>query len=326
MARPSYAYGRYFALWQRVVFWLLLWSVTPLQADQTNKIDLVINGGSPIHVQFSGTLTQSLHRSSPDIDITLIDISDPMATLSTDNNRLIVSVGTEVTDWALSRSGNRPLLATLIPRQSYLALHDQFRNHKHEITHSAIYIDQPLRRQVKLLQQLFPDVTQVGTLLGPTSRTQADSLQTLLTEASMNLSSSYLDQLENPIPDLESVLNRSDVFLALPDPAVFNRQTLTGILLTTYRHRVPVIGFSNAYVEAGALAAVYSSAEQIAQHTAETIDKLLQQPVSQLPPPTYPHYFSVALNKQVARALSIELPKETLLEQRLRQLEQDQTR
>lgn len=92
------------------------------------------------------------------------------------------------------------------------------------------------------------------------------------------------------------------------------------ILLTTYRAGLPLLAYSAATVDAGALAAVFSTPENIAQQLAEW---LAQQNVSaiNLPKSRVPRYFDVALNKQVARSLNMSIPERETVLQRMREVE-----
>jgi ABC-type uncharacterized transport system substrate-binding protein len=91
------------------------------------------------------------------------------------------------------------------------------------------------------------------------------------------------------------------------DPLVFNRRNAQSVLLTAYRYRVPLIGVSPAYVRAGAVAAVHTSAAQIGQQLGETIATLANGALRALPPPQYPKYVSVTVNEQVARSLQVPI-------------------
>jgi ABC-type uncharacterized transport system substrate-binding protein len=106
----------------------------------------------------------------------------------------------------------------------------------------------------------------------------------------------------------------------LPDPLVFNKGTVQSLLLTTYRYQDPVIGFSQAYVKAGALAAVYSSPEQIGRQTGEALVRVLAGRALLLPLPEYPKYFSVSVNYQVARSLGLSVGDEALIYQKLKHM------
>jgi ABC-type uncharacterized transport system substrate-binding protein len=121
----------------------------------------------------------------------------------------------------------------------------------------------------------------------------------------------------NIIDALNSSLTNSNVLLALPDASVYNAKTIKSILLTTYRHRVPLIGFSESFVRAGALAAISSSTAQLGKQIAELIikhysnNKINNHYL-------YPEYFDVVINKDVAKSLGITIPDGSLLTEELK--------
>ena len=92
------------------------------------------------------------------------------------------------------------------------------------------------------------------------------------------------------------------------------------LLLTSYRYQKPVFGFSQSYVRAGALAAVYSSSKQLAKQAAEIAIKSQQAP-GVLPPPQVPKYFSVVVNYQVARSLNLQVADEDSINKKMLALE-----
>jgi putative tryptophan/tyrosine transport system substrate-binding protein len=104
----------------------------------------------------------------------------------------------------------------------------------------------------------------------------------------------------------------------VPDAAIYNRNNIANILLTSYRAQVPLFGFSPSYVKAGALAAVYSQPAQIAQQVAEIIQNLPAN--GPLPAPQSPRYFSVSVNSQVKLSLELTMDSEAQLLQKLKQL------
>ena len=67
---------------------------------------------------------------------------------------------------------------------------------------------------------------------------------------------------------LKPVLDDAEVLLAVADPEVYNGTTVSNILLATYRAQLPVVAFSPAYVNAGALLALYSTPRQIGTQAA----------------------------------------------------------
>jgi ABC transporter substrate binding protein len=103
-------------------------------------------------------------------------------------------------------------------------------------------------------------------------------------------------------------LNHSDALLALPDNSIYNSRSVKNILLTSYRNRKPVIGFSKNFVDAGALAAVYSSTDQITNSANNLIDKYYKQNKKFNQKTNYPENFDISINRQVFRALNLPMP------------------
>jgi len=70
--------------------------------------------------------------------------------------------------------------------------------------------------------------------------------------------------------------------------------------------KIPLIGLSQSYVNAGAIAAIFSTPDQMAKQTAMTALQFIKS--GKLPSSQYPSEFSIAENLQVAKSLGIELP------------------
>jgi ABC-type uncharacterized transport system substrate-binding protein len=186
---------------------------------------------------------------------------------------------------------------------------------------SAIVLDQPYARQLSLIKIIMPEAKNVGVLLGPTSAQFSEPLKEEAEERALNLLQEKVTQQTDLLPKLNKLLASSDVLMAIPDASIYSRETAQPILLTSYRHKKTVFGYSQSYVRAGALAAVYSSSKQIAQQTAE-IAIASQASPGLLPAPQAPKYFSIAVNYQVARSLDINLQNEEALYKKLQEAEQ----
>lgn len=236
---------------------------------------------------------------------------------------LVVTVGMQATQRAAEESLSVPVLATLVPRLAFdrlLSLRQRDMR-----TFSAIYLDQPAARQLALLRVALPGRKRLGVVVGPESQDKLKLLQATLRDTKLQLVVESIDSADELIPALQRVLAESDALLALPDPLVFNKNNVQSILLTAYHYQDPVIGYSNAYVKAGALAAVYSRPEQIGQQAAEVVQRLLAAKAAGLPSGQYPKYFNVSVNYQVARSLGIRIEEEQVLADMIkRAMEQEQ--
>ena len=91
--------------------------------------------------------------------------------------------------------------------------------------------------------------------------------------------------------------------LAISDPKALNRNNAKWLLYTAYQEKSPVIGFSSAYVRAGAAAAVYSTPGQFGRQAAELVQRWLRGKAGCLLQPEYPAYFRVATNPAIIHSL-----------------------
>lgn len=231
--------------------------------------------------------------------------------------RLYITLGVEAAA-ALARSEVKaPVLCTLLPRAAFeRVLRDSGRRASSQFT--ALYLNQPVSRQLDLARLALPQARRIGVLLGAESRAQQSQLEEATATRSLRLVSAQVQPQEPVFADLKRILEGADVLLALADPQIYNSGSIQNILLTSFRARVPMLAFSPAYVRAGALLAVYSTPAQIGQQAGALARNFLQGRA--LGEPQFPQEFSVSVNEHVARSLGLQLEASVLIE-RLRRLE-----
>ncbi|WP_286240084.1 ABC transporter substrate-binding protein [Neptuniibacter halophilus] len=234
----------------------------------------------------------------------------------------VIAVGSLAGETLLTQlPDQQDLFISFIPQQTYSNLLQKHENHPRvragRVT--AVFLDQPYSRQLALARLIKPDATQLATALGPHSSENLKTLQRAADAENFILSYETLQETDNPILKLQPLIRNADLFLALPDKSVFNRTTAKWILYISFRQRIPLIGFSRKYVEAGALASVYSTPAQIGKQTAESI--LERSRSGDLSPPQYPKHFSVAVNKTAAHSLRVDIASEEELTEKLRERE-----
>jgi len=162
----------------------------------------------------------------------------------------------------------------------------------------ALLLEQPLTRQLRLILNLLPQTRRIGVVLGPETRALEPALKAATLSEGLQLVSATV----------QDEAGRADVLLVLPDPLVFNRTTARSVLLTAYRGRRPVFAYSEAAVKAGALAAVFSGPEQIADETWDWFAALEGKARTGPLRTRVPTHFDVTINPQVARSLNLDLP------------------
>ena len=228
---------------------------------------------------------------------------------------LVITLGTDAADMVLRQNLPTPTYCTFLPQAAYIALAGE-RGAKRPLI-SALYLDQPFARQLRLVRLALPKRTRVGMVLGPDSQKHERALRSSAVAAGIVPHVEKINDEKQLVGALHHVLDNADVLLAVPDALVFNRHTVQNVLLTTYRLGKPVVGYSRAYVTAGALLAVYSTPAQIGRQIGEELRAMQNKTGQPLPEAGYPRYFSVEVNERVARSLDIETGRAEELARRL---------
>jgi len=289
-------------------------------AGQAAAIVVVSSESSTSYVATVDALLSELERSGvPRADVVLrnasdlggADIAEPTPP------RLFIALGTEALKQVLGREVRAPVIAALIPRIGFERVTKEF-GKKTPTSVTAVYLDQPLGRQLDLLRLAMPDAKRVGVLWGPESASLQPTLASVLQLRGLQEVGGQVGAGGALFSGLKAALDNADVLLALPDSYVYNSATVANILFATYRARVPVLAFSPSYVKAGALMSLHTTSVQVGVQTAAMVRSWLHSGI--LPPPLYPIDFSVTVNEHVARSLGLKLDGAALAD-RLHRLE-----
>jgi ABC-type uncharacterized transport system substrate-binding protein len=267
------------------------------------SIALVLSDQGSTYADYSGTLEEALAGTNWNISARFQ--ADALPSLAGQAD-LVVTVGSEALRKTLGRSDSPPIIATLLPRQSYDKILGEFRR-TGRIT--AIYLDQPPARQAAFINHLLPGQKRAGMLFSPETRNIAGQYRQAFTSAGLTLESEDADTENALLPALNSLLGRINVLIAVPDSTIYRRNNIKPILITAFRYQRPVIGYSPAFVNAGALAALHSTPAQIARQTAE----MIVAHGTSLPNPSGPTQFAIAINSNVAQSLGLNIPDEAAI-------------
>ncbi len=231
---------------------------------------------------------------------------------------LVVALGSRAAHAALRATPRRPVLAALLPREAWV----QALAGATPGPATALWIDQPPERELRLVKLAVPAARKVGVLLGAATLGLRPELERAATAVGCELLVRTVSADSDPKRALGALIDEVDVILALPEPAAWNRVTIEPLLLATFRGGRPLVGFSPTYVRAGAIAAVHSTPVQVASELAALIARLElgAEPLA-LPPPRHPREFEVSTNPEVARALGLALGDPAALAERLRAFE-----
>ena len=265
------------------------------------KLTVVLSEEGGAYQEYSHALGTRL--ANKNVSVNVIDADQPLP-----DSDLVIAAGMKA---AVNVAQARPaaMLAVLIPKEGYDKLQRDFalRAQAGTSAYSAIYLDQPIKRQLDLIAAVLPKASSIAVLYAAPPK-ELNILRMMAAARKLDFNERSVSSAAGSSglhAALQELLLGSDVLLALPDAGIYNTATIRNILLATYRNKVPLIGFSPGYVKAGALCAVYSTPEQIAAQTIGIIQDYAE--THTLPAAHYAKEFEVSVNDQVARSLGLHI-------------------
>ncbi len=296
-----------------------------LKADQPNikytqhqHVALIYSADSTLQSEIAHKITQVFVNNNKKIHIS--EITSPVLNIVGDNKPdLIIAIGIDnirTTNKYFNKTSK--LLIASNPGEYTPVI-------KSEAKNTVLYMTQPYCRQIHFIKQInsqWKTFSYLSSQNNPVDDASIRKCADRYDMATYKVNTSQAEQLTN---DLKNALSHSDLILALPDKTIYNSKTAKNILLTSYRNRKPVIAFSKSFVNAGALAAIHSNTEQIAQSVCLLIEQYYEMDLQFKKQVNYPQSFNISINRQVFRALDLPIPDVEELKQVLESSGPDHT-
>lgn len=248
--------------------------------------------------------TELLNHENSTLTLKVLALPEHKRLVVAENSELVIALGEKAFEAASKLSHTTPVLAVYTPALAFERILEKSRRDASNM--SMIMQNQPYARQIRFIQSVLPKAKNIGSLVNGNSYGYAEQLKARAKKTGLDFQLRHVNDPSMLIPELKTLLEANDALLAIPDAAVYKPDTAQSILMTSYQFKKPVLCYSLSYAKAGALAALFSSSRQLAKQAAE-IAQQSQNVDSPLPLPQAPKYYSVYVNRQVARLLNIEV-------------------
>jgi len=219
---------------------------------------------------------------------------------------LILTIGTEAAEKTLSVGVKTPVVSVLIPQQTYLNLINLERKSfqaEFDVFRTAIFLDQPFQRQIWLANLVDPqgNISVFGESPHNNELNYTENCFTSVASEKFNKVSIYQENIA--VTSIPHVLNKTGIAIATPLFIKKMADNAKWLLYMAYQRNIPVIGYSEAFVRSGAVAAVFSSPANFGKEAAELVSHFFSSQRHPLIPPKHPRYFNVRVNQRVAKSL-----------------------
>jgi ABC-type uncharacterized transport system substrate-binding protein len=237
-------------------------------------------------------------------------VADHWAKISRKRKAIYIAVGPNALRATLEKITDGVVISVFTSSQAYRSITESA-SFSRSLAVTGIYAEPSPSDQMQLISGLYKKPVNVAVLVSD----KTAYLQPLLTRAAAQKSIALSIEHVDADDKLNRALNRVEhvsAILAIPDSSIYNVENIRNILITAYRRDQSVVGFSTAFVKAGALATTYSDINDILAQLAELLEDYAAS--GNLPEPQFPKYFSVAVNDSVARSLNV------VIDERVRRL------
>ncbi|MGC9946591.1 MAG: ABC transporter substrate binding protein [Bryobacteraceae bacterium] len=241
--------------------------------------------------------------SGGDVAVDLVDVSQ--ATFAVDADReiarrpaAIVAVGSDAVRAVLARESQAKTISSMTLEADRAAGLQAGR-----VT-AAVYLDIPIRTLIVELRKVFPQKARVGVIRNPgrggetASQIRSQAPEPALLEIADCASADEL------LPVFLAFRKKVDFVICLPDGSLYNSATARPLIMASLENRLPIVGFSPAFLRAGAAAAIYPDYRGIGQQTADVVRRCLEP--GDCASRETPRKVDVAVNAKVLRMLGID--------------------
>lgn len=221
---------------------------------------------------------------------------------------IYIAVGPMALKALLSKNIDTPIFTIFT---SSLAYKDILSSHSMTQNVTAIYAEPSPSDQLWLASMLYKKKITVAVLVSHKTSYLIPLLKQAAKQRDIDLHIERISEHGNLNKAL-NLITHTQILLAIPDNTIYKPENIRHILMTTYRHNQPVIGFTKSFVSAGALTTTYTDIPDVIEQVREMVTQYEEE--QRLPEPQFPKYFRVVINDAVARSLNF------VIDEKLRQL------
>jgi ABC-type uncharacterized transport system, periplasmic component len=162
--------------------------------------------------------------------------------------------------------------------------------------------------QIKGFQSILGPFKNLGVIYDPSKTGSIVAIaENKIENAGMNLVKYEISSSKEVSDAMENLIDKIEALWLLPDSTVVTKQSFDLIKTTTLENRIPLLCTSDAFVKAGALAAVSSDHKNVGIQAAGLARKILELPMPGSLGIVYPDHFEFSVNTDTAKILGLEL-------------------
>lgn len=252
---------------------LLFLAVVPAEAGR--RVIILMTQQSGPYQDVRKGFQQFLDKQGIAIEYDIRNFEDPvqetggvLQAIKATNPSLILTLGSPATEAVIREIKNIPIIAGMIMNEAELTKGENA---------TGIVLEFPLQTHISWIQKLLPSKKTIGALFNSQENTGTiEQARGIIEDSGLTL---YAKKVETPrdLPDaLDSLSGHADLLWGLRDSVVLSPETTKGILLFSFRNRIPFVGLSTSWVKAGAVYALDRDYVDIGVQCGELAEEVLK--------------------------------------------------
>jgi len=225
-----------------------------------------------------------------------------LKTISTTKTDLFISLGTQNLNKTNKLINNSPVIYSFVTQENL-----PIREMENKKSWSTIYINQPTKNLIEIAEKTVQNKykNEILITLSEENKEAIKEIRNYKKIKNVKIKIIPIKESDNPAKLIEKHLFNAAAIIAIPDKIAWSNKNARWILHQAYTYKVPVIGYSEAFLRAGAMISVYSSAENIAKKTSEEVSYWLK--TGQLKNKAITPKRTIKTNPNIARALGYSI-------------------
>jgi putative ABC transport system substrate-binding protein len=184
--------------------------------------------------------------------------------------------------------------------------HERFHLSTPNIT--GISTEIAIEDQLEGFQSILGSFKNLGVIYDPSKTGNIiKSAEMKMKYLGVNLAKYEIDSSKEVSEAMENLIDKIDALWLLPDSTVVTKKSFDLIKTTTLENKIPLLCTSDAFVKAGALAAVSSDYNYVGRQAAGLTGKILEPSAPGSLGIFYPDHFKLSVNTDTAKKLGLEL-------------------
>jgi len=211
---------------------------------------------------------------------------------------LVVALGSDALTALTAAHTEAPVLLTMV-------LEEAVRGARVHLA-GSVHLDPTVAQVLDEVAALFPGKSRLGVIRNPAKGAWIDAAGLAhARQQGFTVSVADCASAEELLRVFLAMRGKADFVVALPDSTLYNSATIKPLILASLQNRLPLIGFSAAFVRSGATLGVYADFEDIGQQAAQAAQRILSgQAGSSIDEGPRKHI--AAVNQRVLRLLGMD--------------------